>query len=338
MNKIIQGDSLQVLRTLESESIDCVITSPPYWNLRDYGTAAWQGGNITCKHNAPSRFDYKLNHSLGPKRNQSQDSNKGSGSIKQYRNICGKCGAKRIDQQLGLESSFKDYIIKLCDIFDEVKRVLKKEGTCWVNLGDTYGGSKVGNTDNRKNRKVLTDSFRKIGGTNKSLCQIPSRFAIEMCDRGWILRNKIIWHKPNVMPQSMKDRFTVDFEEVFFFVKSDEYYFEQQREPLAAVSIERVKHGWKSKKANASVMNGKGIDVEKMGERFANPLGRNKRAVWKIPTSSSRFTHIAMFPEALIEPMIQAGCPRGGVRLGYLLWVGDHRNSSKETRKRIRRN
>ena len=265
-NRIKLGDSLGVLKTLKNESIDCVVTSPPYWALRNYGVVG----------------------------------------------------------QLGLEPTFQEYIIKLCDIFDEVKRVLKKEGTCFVNLGDTYGGSgDKGDWEDPKdkNRNGQRKSVNK-SATQKSLCQIPSRFAIEMCNRGWILRNKIIWHKPNVMPSSVKDRFTVDYEEIFFFTKNKNYYFEQQFEPLSQVSIDRVRYGWKSKKANASVMNGKGIDVEKMGERFANEKGRNKRTVWKIPTSSSRYSHVAMFPEALIEPMIKAGCPTGGVVLDIFMGAG----------------
>lgn len=262
---ILQGDSLEVLKTIPSKSINMVVTSPPYWALRNYGVRG----------------------------------------------------------QLGLESSFGEYIEKLCNIFDEVNRVLKDDGTLWVNIGDTYGNGSKGKGFEGKS-SYNQSNMKPMFAPEKMLLQIPSRFAIEMTNRGWILRNKIIWHKPNVMPQSIKDRFTVDYEEVFFFVKNKEYYFEQQREPLSPVSIERVKHGWKSKKANASVMKGKGIDVLKMGERFANPLGRNKRTVWKIPTSSSRFTHVAMFPQALIEPMIKAGCPGGGGGFGYFYWLGNY--------------
>jgi len=132
-----------------------------------------------------------------------------------------------------------------------------------------------------------------------------------MTNRGWILRNEIIWHKPNVMPASCTDRFTVDFEKVFLFVKNKKYNFNQIKEPCAQVSIDRAKYGWKSEKANAI----SGIDVEKMGNRFVSPTGRNKRTVWRIPTSSSRYKHIAMFPEALIKPMVEAGCPKGGIVL-----------------------
>lgn len=269
--KILQGDAFSVLKTLENESIDCIITSPPYWGLRDYG----------------------------------------------------------IEGQLGSERSFKEYADTLLNITAECQRVLKKAGTLWWNHGDSYAHKtpmgRQGKNGERADRRLTPHS---IGGTtefpDKSLTLQAHRLAIRMVDeQGWILRNQIIWHKPNVMPASVKDRFTVDFEPVFFFTKSKTYHFEPQYEPLSQVSIDRVKYGWKSKKANASAKgNTVGIDVEEMGTRFANPRGRNKRTVWKIPTSGSRFAHVAMFPPALIEPMILAGCPLGGVLLDPFMGSG----------------
>jgi len=157
LNKIYCGEALAILKTFPSNKIDCVITSPPYWNMRDY----------------------------------------------------------QEDNQLGLEATHQEYINKLCNIFDEVKRVLKPTGTCFVNMGDTY--------------------------VDKELMQIPSRFAIEMSKRGWLLRNNIIWHKNNSMPFPVTDRFTADFENIFFFVKNKRYYFEQQREPISREPIKRPK-------------------------------------------------------------------------------------------------
>jgi site-specific DNA-methyltransferase (adenine-specific) len=152
-----------------------------------------------------------------------------------------------------------------------------------VNLGDTYNGSKKGNTDTGKNRKAVNSSFYKQavpGIRDKSLVMVPARFAIAMCEHGWILRNKIIWHKPNVMPQSCSDRFTVDYEEFFFFTKSPSYYFIQQKEPALNAAAER-----------------------------------NKRTVWSIPTVGSPEEHCAMFPASLIETPIKACTPAGGVVL-----------------------
>jgi len=165
IDQIICSNNLDILKTLPNESINCCITSPPYWALRDYG----------------------------------------------------------IDGQLGLEPTFQEYLDKLIAIFDEVKRVLRKDGTCWVVLGDTYSGG-VNNNGSKKVYGAKTlKPIKAIGFQCKSLLQIPSRFSIMMTDHGWILRNEIIWYKPNAMPSSVKDRFTVDFEKVFFFVKNKKY-------------------------------------------------------------------------------------------------------------------
>ena len=176
---VIIGNCLDVLKGMQSESIDCVVTSPPYWNLRDYKSE-------------PARYGVW-------------------------------------EGQLGLEDTPDLYISHLLMIFDEVKRVLKPTGACWVNIGDTYMSKDI------------------CGIRQKSLCQIPSRFAIAMTDRGWILRNEIIWQKSNCMPTSVKDRFTVDFEKFFFFTKSPKYYFKQQfeamKQPIKTSVFGRQKDG-----------------------------------------------------------------------------------------------
>lgn len=262
-NKIIQGDALEVLKTLPDESVDCVITSPPYWALRDYGV-------------------------LG---------------------------------QLGLESTFQEYISKLCNIFNEVKRVLKKEGTCWVNMGDTYGGTgdKADYKDPKyeRGRNGQSKAVNK-GATSKCLLQIPNRFAIEMCARGWLLRNEIIWHKPNVMPSSAIDRFTVDFEKVFFFTKNRKYHFETQFEKAIWA------HDNRATKGRLHYENGKRDGKKGLGqENFVSiKQERNKRTVWKISTTKFKEAHFATFPEALIETPIKAGCPQGGVVLDPFFGAG----------------
>lgn len=257
--RIIQGDSLEVLKTLPNESVDCVITSPPYWALRDYG----------C------------------------------------------------EGQLGLEPTFQEYIDKLCNIFDEVKRVLKKEGTCWVNIGDTYSSVHTGGHKSKKStvgaNRDEAQERKQVKITNmadKCLLQIPSRFAIEMTNRGWILRNEIIWHKPNCMPSSAEDRFTVDFEKVFFFVKNKKYYFEQILEPYESEPSESDRNRNKA----GEKYNGTGLFSE--GERdYYCKGGRNKRTVWSITTKGFSEAHFATYPEALVEPMIKSGCPLGGIVL-----------------------
>lgn len=296
MNKIFQGSALEVLKTLQSESVDCVMTSPPYWALRDYG----------------------------------------------------------VQGQLGLEPTLEEYIDNLCTIFDEVKRCLKKEGTCWVNLGDTYFGSGKGAggdiegskqvwTFENKETKICTHcrksfegyAFQQFCGSacsgvdntprtkkgklpDKTLCMIPFRFAIEMVNRGWILRNTIIWHKPNAMPSSVKDRFTVDFEYLFFFVKSKRYYFEPQYEP----------HIWADRDSRSKIKGGKESGGKSASKKYATSrvaygeFGRNKRTVWTIPTKPYSEAHFATYPEALCETPLKTGCPERGIVLDPFFGAG----------------
>lgn len=294
INKIHCGDSLDVLKQMPNEFIDCLITSPPYWGLRDYGVAS----------------------------------------------------------QLGLEKNFEDYINKLCNIFDEGKRILKKEGTCWVNIGDTYNSTPIGKQIDPKRLSSTGEysyNFKKNVNRKlpiKTLLQIPSRFSIEMCNRGWILRNAIIWHKPNCMPASIKDRFTVDFEYLFFFVKNKKYYFEQQLEPVKQSSIDRLnravsnknkwingpngqtKHTINQPRPNRKRCKEKATNSSEFfgGYHLVAPFdikgGRNKRCVWKITTKSFKEAHFAVFPPELIETPIKAGCPENGIVLDPFMGAG----------------
>ena len=263
--KLIQGDCLEELKKLDSESVNCCVTSPPYWALRDYG----------------------------------------------------------VEGQLGLEPTFQEYITKLCDIFDEVKRVLRKDGTCWVNLGDTYGGTGSGQKDTGKHgytpeTMATTKDKPQSKLQGKSLIQIPARFSIEMCNRGWILRNEIIWHKPNCMPSSVKDRFTVDFEKIFFFVKSKKYWFETQREGHTSTRWGGTNES-DCKQGDYSMATKAGRRSHK---NDYHPDGRNKRTVWKINTKPFKGAHFAVFPEDLIETPIKAGCPKGGVVIDIFSGAG----------------
>lgn len=302
VNKIYLGNTLDVLKTFPDESINCCVTSPPYWALRDYGTdgVVWDG-NPECEHEF--NLETKItNNSVS--NNSTLHDGKGvvaTEKIKQMNNksqvgFCNKCGAWK--GQLGLEPDFNLYIKHLCDIFDEVKRVLRKDGTCWVNLGDTYFGGGRGSDAKLRGSNKGNPTYESMESAkpdwgnmdfkNKSLCNIPSRFSIEMQNRGWVMRNKIIWHKPNCMPSSVTDRFTVDFEEIFFFVKNKKYWFEQQFE----------------------------------GTQCQDTKGRNKRTVWKIPTQPFPDAHFAVFPEKLVETPIKAGCPKDGIVLDPFMGSG----------------
>lgn len=278
--KIYHGNCLDILEKMPSDSIDCIVTSPPYYALRDYGNP----------------------------------------------------------YQIGLEPTHFDYLVHLIAVFDEVKRVLKKEGTCWVNMGDTYGGSGKGYGDLRLDPKFGKGRSRTIAPKNtrnkmaggvprhtegKSLLQIPSRFAIMMTERGWILRNEIIWQKPNAMPQSVKDRFTVDFEKLFFFTKSKKYHFEQQYEPLAQSTIQdpRTQKENYTRKRKERAYPG----ARQQGSGMLKPShknGRNMRSVWNISTKPFKDAHFAVFPEALCRTPILSGCPKGGTVLDPFMGSG----------------
>jgi len=232
---IIQANTLHI--PLKDESVHCVVTSPPYFGLRRYQIpdSIWDG-DPDCKH----EWGDFLPNPMKPYENQVPqtkytNSSSADGQNAKAGQFCLHCSAWR--GQLGLEPTIDLYLRHLLQVMDECKRVLRDDGTMWVNLGDSYSGS-WGNYGSREGgqREVKEDRFDRPGvppknflpGTvncgipPKSLCLIPERFAVEMVNRGWILRNKIIWKKANCMPSSAKDRFTVDFEDVFFFCKSKE--------------------------------------------------------------------------------------------------------------------
>lgn len=350
MNKIIQGHTLDVLKGLESESVDCVITSPPYWSLRDYKSEPIIWGNQDCQHEWGDEYIKKYS----PMTEGFQERCKqfgGHGGSKEkppsekalialqnasQKNFCLHCNAWK--GQLGLEPTFELYINHLIQIFDEVKRVLKKTGTLWVNLGDSYSSSvtdKRGTYTSEKRwqhgllRSTDKDKFinqaqaKELNLPSKSLCNIPHRFAIAMTDRlGMILRNTLIWHKPNCMPQSAKDRFTVDFEYVFFFTKSQKYYFKQLFEPHTRLWDE-------SNGGNLSADSTYFDDGTKLAKMkhsgdypLPNPQGRNKRCVWQIPTQPNPEAHFATFPNDLVQPMIEAGCPENGIVMDIFAGTG----------------
>lgn len=222
-----------------------------------------------------------------------------------------------VDGQLGLEETFEEYINKLCDIFDEVNRVLRDDGTCWVNIGDTYSTTRWSNAPSttgisQSHSDVVLNKKHDL--PDKTLVGIPFRFAIEMINRGWILRNTIIWHKPNCMPSSVKDRFTVDFEYLFFFSKSKKYYFEQQFEPHQTIPCEKTTPKTASQNLTSSAKWKK--------ERAYGANGRNMRTVWKISTKPYKGAHFAVFPPELIETPIKAGCPENGIVLDPFMGSG----------------
>lgn len=236
-----------------------------------------------------------------------------------------------VDGQIGNEPTFQEYITKLCDIFDEVKRVLKDNGTCWVNIGDSYDGNKKGKTDlkvSETTKHSCDELVKKTQLQNKCMLQIPARFAIEMTNRGWILRNEIIWCKPNAMPSSVKDRFSVDYEKLFFFSKSPNYFFEQQKEPMRTTDISPPR----SSKGTMGQLNSGLRKQDLLGNsvytgfnaryRIPKDLMRNMRCVWSINTHPFKDSHFATFPEKLVETPIKAGAKKGEIVLDIFMGSG----------------
>ena len=318
---------------LKDQSINCIITSPPYWSLRKYDIPdlIWDGVE-GCEHEwgrqlikkTSNNFNSDFNERYGNASGQRKQEQSSYGEIKQGQ-FCIRCSAWR--GQLGLEPTIDLYLKHLLQIMDECKRVLRDDGSLWVNIGDSY----FGDSPVRKSAKEQFDpecqtvlkrtaggdrrSAASINGLRaKSLCLIPERFAIEMVNLDWILRNKLIWHKPNCMPASVKDRFTVDFEPVFFFVKSRKYWFEQQYDKYTA-PLDRWGGDNLVAKGQSSWDQGTGQTTYRDRSMRPNPQGRNRRCLWTMPTQPYPESHFATFPEDLIEPMIRAGCPKGGIVL-----------------------
>lgn len=282
------GHVLDVLKDMPDESVDCVMTSPPYWGLRTYKTEPIVWGEDHCEHEWERAIIKTNTHHAGETNPGKEFYTKDAGQWSDNRgNFCLKCGAWK--GELGLEPSIELYIDHLLQIFDEIKRVLKESGTCFVDIDDSYNST-------------------------KSLCLIPERFVAGMVDRGWILRNRICWHKTNPMPESVRDRFTSSWEPVYFFTKNQKYWFEQQFEPQSPVTLEVGKHyklgsNYHNAKKRAEVDEGYEFKGDSKGFRKYDVGGRNKRDVWQINTQAFSGAHFAVFPEKLCETPILAGCP-----------------------------
>ena len=212
--------------------------------------------------------------------------------------------------QYGLEPTYQLYIEHTLLWAKEAWRVMMDDGLLFLNIGDSWNGSGgQGWTGlESKNFEHKTQPHTDKSIPNKCKLLIPHRVAIGLIEQGWILRNDIIWSKPNAMPESVRDRFSKKFEYIFMLSKTGKYYFDLDgvREENSVVSIERVKHSWKSEHPSIGY-----IDVDKMGERFCNPLGKNPGDIWTINTQPSPEKHYAMWPESLVERMILCSTKAG---------------------------
>lgn len=272
--QIIEGDCIEGMRRLEGQSVNCVVTSPPYFGLRDYGH----------------------------------------------------------DGQIGLEASPDAFVAKLVEVFREVRRVLRDDGTVWLNLGDSYAaqrggthqpaetlaGGKGGKTaDGARVNRDRHDGYNPtrnahaIGLKHKDLIGIPWRVAFALQADGWYLRQDIIWHKPNPMPESVTDRCTKAHEYIFLLSKSERYFFDSEAMKEPSANPERAG------KLERSFSTGKPDAVlrQDVGRAVMRTETRNRRSVWTVATRAYKGAHFATFPPDLIRPCILAGCPKDGTVL-----------------------
>ena len=281
-NTIINGNSLEVLKSLPDNSIDCCVTSPPYYALRDYG----------C------------------------------------------------DGQIGLEETPEKYIESLCDVFSEVRRVLTPQGTLWLNIADSYWGGGWRNAQfNEHSGDIQKGSKGTYCGLSLPACKgnvgdykpkdligIPWMLAFALRSQGWYLRQDIIWHKPNPMPESVTDRCTKSHEYIFLLSKSQKYYFDYESimEPCADQERNNFQSGSRANGIN------KDRNDNDLGERsktwkpktIDNQKVRNKRSVWEVNTKPCKEAHFATYPFELIKPCILAGCPENGIVLDPFMGSG----------------
>jgi DNA modification methylase len=309
INECYVGDVRDGLRAMIAAGVraQTCVTSPPYWGLRDYGTAKWDGGDGECSHLQPA---------TGSTQNKGNNGRNGT----PFGELCGLCGATRVDRQIGLESTIGEYVETMVDVFRLVRDVLADDGTLWLNLGDSYSASPAGNR--------VPSGMSQIGGKRgetplsayntqpkefgplkpKDICGIPWRVAFALQADGWWLRQDIIWAKPNPMPESVTDRCTKSHEYLFLLAKRERYYYD-----AAAIAEEgsgRVPGNVIPQKIDSSRNDGgiAGIYAAQQREQ----LTRNRRSVWTIATESYADAHFATFPTALVEPCIMAGTSERG--------------------------
>ena len=316
---IHNGSAVRELPTIDSRSVHSCVTSPPYWGLRDYGLEPeiW-GGDDGCGH---EWGDTQPAHHPGQVPDGKAVTTDAKGQTAGSGQFCHRCNAWR--GNLGLEPTPELYVEHVVEIFREVKRVLRDDGTLWLNLGDSYSGNATGSQgkglsslEGGKTTQIEAGKRPdKIapGLKPKDLIGIPWRVAFALQADGWYLRSDIIWSKPNPMPESVTDRPTKAHEYLFLLSKSQKYWYDADavREPRTNYSQEDV-----IKRAGGNVKyQNSNLKANHLKAQKFNPAGRNKRSVWTVATHPFPEAHFATFPPKLIEPCILAGCPKDGIVL-----------------------
>jgi DNA modification methylase len=330
---LVQGDARRI--PLKDASVHVCCTSPPYWNLRDYGTGQWVGGEAGCDHSTPrSRGD-----DIRPGDKQGTS----AGSRPNTLPSCPRCGAVRVDQQIGMEKVHDClawarqeppcaacWVCSMRAVFAEVHRVMRPEAPLWLNCGDAYAGSPVSGFRGGHNPSIGNHGISNRNGIGavaglkpKNLLGLPWRLALALQQDGFILRSEIIWHKLNPMPESVQDRPTRAHEQVFLFSKQAKYWYDGEavKDPLSAISLSQI-----------DTFNRRGIETEVLGgldasrndtgglldrkgsgsrgAAMAGLTGRACRTVWSLASEPFSGSHFATFPTELVRRCLLAGAPR----------------------------
>jgi DNA modification methylase len=249
-----------------------------------------------------------------------------SGGNRGAQRVCVRCGAVRVDSQLGLEATPEEYVANLVEVFRAVRRVLRNDGTVWLNLGDSYksGGRTTRDPGRSRKHPAMAPGMPRVstpqGLKPKDLVGIPWRVAFALQADGWHLRSDIIWHKPNAMPESVTDRPTRCHEYLFLLTKQPRYFYDEAaiREPWAeATANKHRRSGYRRVFTNQAhgLRWGQPLRQRQPWTAVRSPGSRNKRSVWTVGTQGYRGAHFAVFPPELIRPCVRAGCPVGGTIL-----------------------
>jgi DNA modification methylase len=359
--EIVCGDCREALKALPAESVQCCVTSPAYYGLRDYKTGKWEGGDPACDHKQET-----AHQTQGVSSQRRGRANTGEQRNETFKLVCGKCGAMRVDRQIGMERTVEEYVASLVAVFREVRRVLRADGTLWLNIGDSFvrqaGDDATRGTPNTGQAAVKLAGCDRSGmGNNvpppgfkpKDLLGVPWRVAFALQTDGWTLRCDIIWHKPNGMPESVRDRPTRNHEYVFLLSKSPTYYYDAEaiKEEASDATLLEMEQGYQGHlglkgyeaagEQNPSTVKERIIaNARKRADQFGGTkhngdtskhsdgsiyTGKvmvNKRSVWTVNTVPLREEHFAAFPSALVKTCVLAGSRPGDTVLDPFVGSG----------------
>lgn len=333
-NIIYQGHAIDALESIGELSVHCCVTSPPYYGLRNYGLPPqiWKTDGPMCAdkdHQWHENWSGKVTSYRNKSLSKYIGGDDGTRERKRFHlgDTCTKCGAWR--GSLGLEPSPILYAWHIVSTFRAIKRVLRDDGTVWLNMGDSYSGSGSSQVQKGKDIKHATvgNALRKVqrrvgivdGLPPKNLIGIPWMVAFALQAEGWILRQEIIWEKPNCMPESPDDRPTRAHEQIFLFSKKQRYFYDKHAilepytDPINRWGGETLKHETEKHSRYFDMQGIGATSILRAGRSMRpNPCGRNKRTVWRIPSRAFSGDHFAVFPPGVPEPCVMAGTSEKG--------------------------